>query len=310
MKPVSFLFQKSRPILHKIGMIFGLTLLIYQFVSSVIVLFQQKTIMVKPHYIFVALLFSLFVPLIMMINWKILLNGWKVKVGFREITEGFSLSFLPRYIPGTVWGYLSRNEWLYQEHQVDYKITNAANILEIIVSIISGFLLIGVYYGMNNPIRPTLIRYVELIFIVLLLLIITVGSTEKIRKHLPNSVSISLNVVRNWYLAVIFYMIQWIVVGIVFLLCVKSIVVIKSSPESVLPLLTIDYFLGWFVGFVIIFVPSGIGIREYIISNLLSSHFSIIPAEAYLVTIIMRCVLTLSELLWVMYGRFFVRLRS
>ena len=47
-----------------------------------------------------------------MAAWRYLMQDLGIKLTWRSIIGGYMLSFLPRYVPGSVWGYLSRSEWL------------------------------------------------------------------------------------------------------------------------------------------------------------------------------------------------------
>ena len=86
----------------------------------------------SPQLLFGALVFTGLATGAQMLAWRTLMQGLGVSLGKREVLRGYMLSFLPRYIPGSVWGYLGRNEWFFQEYAVSYAASNLGSILEIL----------------------------------------------------------------------------------------------------------------------------------------------------------------------------------
>ena len=58
----------------------------------------------------------------------------------------------------------------------------------------------------------------------------------------------------------------------------------------------------WAVGFLVLFVPSGIGVREAIMSSTLAQAAGLPVAIGGLVAVVSRFLLVLAELTWVLAG--------
>ena len=58
----------------------------------------------------------------------------------------------------------------------------------------------------------------------------------------------------------------------------------------------------WAVGFLILFVPSGIGVREAVMSSVLAQAAGLPVAMGGLIAVVSRLVLILAELTWVLAG--------
>lgn len=60
--------------------------------------------------------------------------------------------------------------------------------------------------------------------------------------------------------------------------------------------------LAWLAGFVLVFVPAGLGVREIALSGLLGSAVGLSPATGTAIAVMSRLLILLSELGWVMVG--------
>ena len=52
--------------------------------------------------------------LIQIAAWQVIMAGMGIYVGRWHLAQGYMLPFLARYIPGSVWGYLGRSQWMNQ----------------------------------------------------------------------------------------------------------------------------------------------------------------------------------------------------
>jgi uncharacterized membrane protein YbhN (UPF0104 family) len=62
------------------------------------------------------------------------------------------------------------------------------------------------------------------------------------------------------------------------------------------------YSLAWVIGFLILFVPAGVGIREVVLTMLLFTKSGMTLSTANGVAVVMRLCVLLSEAIWVMSG--------
>src|SRR3989304_10306358 len=74
--------------------------------------------------------------------WSLIMGELSVRLPWRRAMRGYTLSFLPRYIPGSIWGYLSRGQWLLDSFGVPYSLTNGGASPGMTVAITSCVLLI------------------------------------------------------------------------------------------------------------------------------------------------------------------------
>ena len=86
--------------------------------------------LVRPGYLFVGVGIYTGGYGILMAAWGAIMASQGVVLRPAAIVQGYLLSFLPRYIPGSVWGYLSRNEWLARYHGVGYGVATLTSFME------------------------------------------------------------------------------------------------------------------------------------------------------------------------------------
>jgi uncharacterized membrane protein YbhN (UPF0104 family) len=127
--------------LRIIGITFGSGFLAYQIFTSVRNFDWSILSLNASKNLLLALCLSIIGVMLQMIAWKVILQGAGQEISLIHVFSGFNLSFVARYIPGTVWGYLSRGEWLKREHEIPYAITNYSSIIETI-GLVSANLLI------------------------------------------------------------------------------------------------------------------------------------------------------------------------
>ena len=98
--------------LYRAGLLLGGLLFGYQVWLAVSDLRRaQLPITVRPELLLLSLGLYLAAYLLIMVAWQRFMYSVGVSMRMGAIVEGYALSFLPRYIPGTIWGYASRSEW-------------------------------------------------------------------------------------------------------------------------------------------------------------------------------------------------------
>jgi uncharacterized membrane protein YbhN (UPF0104 family) len=89
----------------------------------------------------------------------------------------------------------------------------------------------------------------------------------------------------------LYYMCVWAPVGLGFWLTARALVVV---PAHDLPLYVGAYAIAWLVGFVAVYAPGGLGVREAVLVALLRNRLG--TADALVVAAVFRAVLTLADL--------------
>jgi uncharacterized membrane protein YbhN (UPF0104 family) len=203
-----------------------------------------------------------------------------------------SISQLGKYIPGGVWQFVARFT-AYKENQISYKNMGKSFIVENLWMVIGSFLVSVFFLGISHP-TEILVRYgihlsntaflliaiaCLVIFFVTLIIIEYVVKTETRKPNLKNVV-----------VQFISQTVLWIVLGL-------SFFALFSQTGTLNDLFfTIGAFgLSFMVGYVAIFAPGGIGVREYIAVVLFSLMFS--SAEIGIYTIVHRLIYTIVEFL-------------
>jgi len=236
--------------------------------------------------------------------WRIMMANLGTSLTGREVLESYVLSFLPRYIPGSVWGYVSRAEWLKQSHGTPYTISNLGSMLEIVliftgIGLVSGIYLFETLAGSIKWVLLSLFFSIPLIG----WLAIKWGLTSSVFNFLPGKISVSNSFkifpIRVWLELCALHGFTWVLYGTSVYWIVKLI-----SPDFPVALVdtTFLFAISWLLGFIVPFVPSGLGIREQSLSTLLNSVIFLSPGYASGVAVLSRLLSLSGELVWLVIG--------
>jgi len=224
-------------------------------------------------------------------GWHLVLLALGQKLPLKSSLFIWSMSFPTRYIPGGIWSYTSRAS-LARNEGIEitpiilsmYIETLLVIVSSITIGIIAFFLLV-----IDFPIK------LEIIFLVWSGAVFLLH--PKIMTPLINMITKNVGVLENMRLAnikttfqlLVYYVFYWIICGGIFLLFVLSIYPLDYKywiPVGA------SFALCYFVGYIIFFVPSGIGVRESAIYITLSS---ILPDDINL-------LVSSGSRLWLMAG--------
>ena len=293
--------------IYWIGLFLGSGLFLYQLSVGIHSIKQGDIYFVNDWIILFIFLAALFAVFTQMFNWQIILTGMGIRIPFIEISKGYVYSFLPRYIPGSVWGYLSRGEWL-RQHGVEYSETNTASFIEILTTFISGIVLIGVTFNQVNG------------WGILKLLLLTISLPILTWLLIHNSSSLVINLTwrwskffipvnridfKTWWVTLSIYFFHWLIWGIVILMTIQLISPFNVDKKNIISLIfscAPIFALGWMVGFLIPFIPAGLGVRELIITSLLSSVIGLSPEQSTFIATFVRIIYLLAEFLWLIWA--------
>jgi len=230
--------------------------------------------------------------------WSILMRGLGCLLPWRHVVSGYTLSFLPRYIPGSVWGYVSRSEWLYQGYHVPYRLSNLGSALEIAGIVASNSLILAFSYAWSFP---ALVRLAVILALPLVLMAIRPIMGRLSRRSAACSLplkEISAIPLASWLLILALYLLLWLSHGIALWLLILAFHLPGQGPAQT----TASYALAWLVGFIVPFAPAGLGVRELTLSTLLAGNAGLLGNQASALAVIVRFGSSLAELLWVLIG--------
>jgi hypothetical protein len=287
-------------ILRILGIFLGVGILVYQILSSL----RGFNWAVVDNNIAINLLLALacttFAVVLQMTAWKMVLGGFNHDLSLAEIFSGFSLSFVARLIPGTIWGYLTRGEWLNREHAVPYAITNISSIVETLGYVSANLLivfqgLLAVKSAIYGPVFLILIAFAGWAAINFFIL----WNPARRLFHLEQHKILHFPLLK--WMAVFFLCIaMWYCYGLGLVIFANTL----NFQVTLINALEISavYALAWFIGFIVPFIPTGLGLREYSLAILLVAQFGLIKSDASFIAIGFRILVSLAELLWIAYG--------
>lgn len=297
-----------RRVILSVGLGIGLVLFLRQMWAGFEAIQDYEFRLLRPAYLLAALALSILIYVFQMLAWALTMRYLGVALSLRQILRGFMLSFLPRYIPGSVWGYWSRSQWLEQSCGIDYTTSTLGSVLEALALIVTSLSLAGIYLCT----RLTGIKRVGLA-------IASAGLLWLIWRVIPRLAALSIDRLASklgresaqshssrkegpphvWLAAIALHMALWVTYGGSILLISNGVL---TTPSGDLLGITVFSSLSWLLGFAAIFVPAGIGIRELSLSAFLSAHSGLLPWQADLVAVTSRFEIVLAELVWLAVG--------
>ncbi len=294
--------------LYRIGLAAGLIFLLIQVYQGAQAFINGTNRIGFPLLVIVSIGTGIAAVVLQMTGWAILMRTLGVNLPWREVLLGYSLSFLPRYIPGSIWGYLGRNEWLYQEHKIKYSVTNFGSILEVLCILAANGIMIGSFYYASFQFWSK-VFVIGLSFAVIFGLWLVIVNLQKwgarfsiLKRFLSEPIQIMLPL-SKWVVCIAIYIGMWLLNGLVFQ--IASICLLPNGIQFPIGN-TIQFISGysaaWLAGFFAVFVPAGIGIREIVLSNIVLQILPITTGQASAISVLTRLFITLSEFAWVIIG--------
>jgi glycosyltransferase 2 family protein len=268
--------------LYYVGMALGLVLFLWQLVSAIVTLRQREVPLVAPGWLAAALGLVVAGYLLQLGAWLLVMRFLRNGLTFNNSFAGYYLSFLPRYIPGTVWGYLGRSEWLSRRHGITYRRSSIGSLLEA-GSFVATALLIGALVYLVAPWQ---------LLSAAMLVVAGISAWPLLARAAKVAVSGS-----QWLLipaAYLAYFCYWLLQGLSLGAICRALGV--GQGVDLLHLVAASA-VGWSAGFLILFVPAGFGVRELSLTYLLTTQSGMAPADANLVAVLSRASMIVAELL-------------
>lgn len=288
----------------QVGIWIGLALFVWQLFQSVEKLINSKIIF-HSYLPFLLILFSgLAFNFLQMVNWKLILEGLNIFIPLKDTLKHFPRTFLPRYIPGSIWGYLSRGEWLVANFDTDHKMNIYSSILEVLIPFSAALFFLSGYL--------TKIHFGVFLFSAFFAIFAIWYLFEFVRKRLPGYFSFSAQEYHfplpRWLLGNLIFSINWALMG----LMTMGLIAVFGESADLLSLWSVDnlwrttlvFCAAWLGGFLVLFVPAGMGVREVLFRLLLVQFMGISSETALIVAVSSRFVSLLSEGIWLLVGMF------
>jgi hypothetical protein len=294
-------FILIRQFIQKIGIIIGFLLLLLQLVSGLRAIQENQLLLVRPWLLLPTIFILCVATGIQIIAWIIIMRGFRIRISLIKAIRGYILTFLPRYIPGTFWSYLSRAQWLNQDFRIPFTISNISSLLEVSLAMTASLLIIGIYElcGLSTS---------QQIFFIILgsVLGITIwkfigylwGKIKvKVQEYTGNFMLVFKPYI--WIIGLAILTINLLLHGFaVFLISTAFGINLSPLTFRTFFLLSGIFSLAWLIGFLVLIIPSGLGIRELVFSYLIASEFTINFGQASTISLT-RIFTILAELIWV-----------
>lgn len=292
--------KKLRLFLRWLGFSLGAAILIYQIVTggSSFILYS-----ITPSWFMLALALIMTITAfgIQMWAWQVIMISLDVKLTYPQVLSGYLPSFLPRYIPGTIWGFISRSEWLSQKFGVSYSVSSFGSVLEIIASLLANIIVIGVCFA------TTTLEAIQLLVAGFILSFAVYGfirllynlshRVPRLAKIVP--ISLPRISILSWIVSITLLICTWVLYGAALSFVLHALAGNSLAGAFSWANTTGIYSAAWLFGFLVLIAPAGMGFRELAIAHLLA-QFQILDSQlAAMIGVVMRLIVMSSELLWV-----------
>lgn len=293
-----------RKILYFFGMLLGGGLFVFQFGRSIVSFAASGLNPAGIHFLVLAFMAVVLVRGIQMTAWHALMQYISPSLKWIDVAEKYTATLLSRYIPGSIWGYISRAEWLRAEHRIPYGVTNFISAVEIALVILTG-MLAAVVYGFSIAsawLDFGLALLLIGLFILPWLLLRRIDQWAWFQRLMAKVFKIFETrpiPLSAWVKAALLDLVAWYGFGMSLKWIIQAL---QPSAFPQLDLTTMVYAAAWLAGFLVIFVPSGLGIREQTIITLSNSFHLTTTAISTSASILMRLLISGGELAWVFFG--------
>ena len=254
-----------------------------------------------PSYLLVSFLLTACWFTVRPLVWSTLLKRLGYPISFRSAYLVVRRAELSRYVPGTIWQYLSR-VYLAGRYGVPAAVCMAATFLETVLLILAS---LGPAVWNLDALLPDLARFQRI-----LLVAIPVGAFVLAHPRVLNLWARLLSralkqpyreMKMRWSTMALLWAVYlgvWVLHGLGAGVFVKGVMVI---PVDRVPELASYYALAWLVAMVSVVAPAGMGIRDGVFGLLLSRLMPV--GVAFTVAVAVRLWMTVLELFWTALAR-------
>jgi len=210
--------------------------------------------------------------------------------------KGFKIWFysnLGKYVPGKLWSVMGM-VYLCEKEGIPKAATLTSAILNQLLNIIGGLILVLILSGTKFLSGVPRLTYLPLALILLLFLypkVMEKSLNWGLKKLKKEPVKINLSFKEN-IVFTLFFMLAWGVYGLAFNVFILSL---TDYSFSLFPFLTSIFVFSYLAGFLSIFVPGGLGVREGLLIYYLSGYFPL--PVATLIALLSRLWMTAAEVL-------------
>jgi hypothetical protein len=212
---------------------------------------------------------------------------------FKKAFKIFFYSSMGKYVPGKVWSVLGM-VYMCEKEGISVKVSVASAVLNQALNMIGGLLLVVIVSGTKFLGGLPKIAYLPLALILIIFIYPPLmESTLNVLLKLLKKETISINLSFRDNLAfTLLFILSWCVYGVAFNIFIRSL---TPFSWNLLPFLSSAFAFSYIIGFLSVFVPGGLGVREGILVFYLSSYFPL--PVATLIALLSRLWMTAAEIL-------------
>lgn len=226
--------------------------------------------------------------------WRALLADLGSTVGARDAFGIYFAGQLGKYLPGAVWPVVAQVR-LGKRHRIPAAASAAAAVLSLGMSLVAAVLLALVLLPLSAG--HELHKYVLVYLLVPAALVVLwpsvlnrlLATLLRVTKRAPLPRPLSgraLSIAMGWLC------VQWLLIGVGVALLARGV---GADGIRTFPLAIGGYSLSWSVGFLVLVVPAGAGVRESIFAALLAPVLPLSGGGGLLVALVARLWLTLAD---------------
>jgi glycosyltransferase 2 family protein len=307
-------FQSIKNIVFILGTILGWAFFSWQVIRGVASVNQQQPLISFPYLLFIAFLGMLIYIGIQVNIWRLILIKLGSSINWPDAASGYIFTFISRYIPGTIWGYFNRSEWLFRKHKVPFRISNNASLFEVVITLAAALTILiitSINFETLNFTQLEEIIGAILISICIWMIIALIGKFSNFSFFNKNISNPFLSIpFRSWVTFQFLYLLQWFGYGMITFLVIAAVNGLSLSINTIITGInyaTFAFTFAWVVGFFVPFIPGGIGVREFFLAILLTRLFNIDSEASVVISIFLRIIGSLGEFTWWVWSIIYIK---
>lgn len=301
-------FRRWRSVLYRVGLAIGAALFVWQAWAAGRALVSQQIAVARPELLAVAVIAVLIATVFQVGAWRLAMRDLGADLSWRDGIRAYMLPFVARYIPGMVWGYLSRTHWLQTRHGTSPQQANLSAIVEILGLILSAAVVAalgGLIAQQSLVWEIGIVASLAVVAGVLLGPALLTAVVSRWGNRIPWKVDewIGALTVRRIGRAALWQIGLWVFDGLMVWACLGGLNARTRLVGSDLVALAIAAFaLSWLLGFLAFFLPAGLGLREVGLTYLLTTQAGVSPEGAAATAVLARAAIVSSEVIYVGLG--------
>lgn len=282
--------SRWRTYVYKIGLLFGAMFFCVQLWMALDSIKDHRVGVVNPPMLAFALACNLSAFGNLVLTWWVIVRMTFRALPLRHLFEGYALTFLPRYIPGSVWGYMSRGEWMLTVFGMQPRPLWTASVIEISLQLFTATAIcLRLWLPKDTGIQASILFF----GIVLIGALVAFQVGKRICRF---------QLTGGWQIpavAMFCGMALWALQGLSLNFLIGAVAPAHQIPVSD----AIGIFAtAWIAGFLMFIVPSGLGVREWTLTAMLQQFAGMDIDTASVIAVLSRLMSLFGELSLVTFG--------